>query len=107
DELENPPRRRRDPAVILERQRDAFLGRIGQRLLDTLDRPRGRLVLGRVPGYAAREDADHGASSSAARSMHNRVLASCSSRLGPGGRQKLLPIAVPEMSRPSTKACCL
>ena len=46
-----------------------------------------------------------GAPMNAARSIHFFVSAICSSRFGPDGRQKLLPIAVPETSIPSRNAC--
>ena len=36
-----------------------------------------------------------------------RTFANSFSRAGPSARQKSLPTAVPEMSRPSTNACCL
>ena len=48
-----------------------------------------------------------GASSSAALSTQVRTRASCSSRSGPGGTQKLLPTDVPETSRPSAEGVLL
>ena len=83
DGLENLPRRRRDPAVFSSASVTPFLAAWAATLIPSIARAAAWSSVAFLGTLSAKMRIA-GAWGWAARSIHNRVLASCSSRLGPG-----------------------